>query len=129
MKREIKELLKQVQNENEERRLHSLNCAIHDEFGHLAPDEVEILASDHGAVISALCEAIWIGKRKCQLQKVLKLDAPISIKVPQTITTNMKKYDMFWTVVGFKDGVWRLLYLSPHYLSGPAIEKWAEEFS
>ena len=108
-------------------RIRRLNRLIDAEFGHLAMDEVDIMASHYTTVICTIVELVRVGKRKCRIAKACKLDSEFSAHLPEHLTREMRTGDIFWAAFGVEaGGIYNLLYMSPHYLSGPEIERWAK---
>jgi hypothetical protein len=110
---------------HESMRANDLNRTIEEVYGHLASDEVEILAITFDNAFSEMFEVLRVGRKNCLFGILGKLDASLSVMVPPEITADLKRYDPFWAVVGRKQGTWHLIYLSPLYSSN-AVHRWAK---
>lgn len=98
------------------RRTH-LNAFIDQNFGHLIPDEVEILASSYQKSETRMLEVVHVRPRSSVLMDLHEDLEFKPVRFPKELTSLLKKHDVFLGTIGFKDSVWTVLYLSPCYLT------------
>lgn len=100
---------------NEEERLDKLQRQIEILFDHLHPDEVDVIASNFDSATTTMIEVIKVAT-ECTL--VMDLCEDIEFKpvyFPEELMPLLRRHDVFFSTMGFKGDVWKVLYLSPPY--------------
>jgi hypothetical protein len=98
------------------RRTH-LNAFIDKAFGHLAPDEVELLAASYQEFETRMFEVVHVRRRSSVLMDLFEDLEFKPVQFPKELTSLLKRHDVFLGTIGFKDSVWTVLHLSPCYLT------------
>lgn len=94
-----------------------LNAFIDKTFGHLAPDEVEILAASYQDSETRMFEVVHVRPRSSVLMDLFEDLEFKPVQFPNELTSLLKRHDVFLGTIGFKDSVWTVLHLSPCYLT------------
>jgi len=92
-----------------------LKCEIAKLFDHLAPDEIEIMASDYEKSETRIIEVIYV-RKKSALVVDLSDDIEFShVIFPTSILQLLERHDAFLATFGLRNNKWEIIYLSPPY--------------
>jgi hypothetical protein len=105
-----------IQNmEIQKNRNSQLKREIEKSFDHLAPDEIDILASDYERSETRMIEVIKIRKKSVLIMD-LKKDIEFShVIFPTSILQLLERHDAFLATFGLRNKKWEIIYLSPPY--------------
>ena len=102
-----------------EKRMSRLDVCVAALFGHLAPDEVDLLAQSYSRTTTTMLEIIELSPKG---SLVVDLDEEIEFKpveLPKELMPLLRKHDVFLATIGFDGSRWTVLYMSPPYREGP----------
>lgn len=102
-------------DENNKIRIAQLKKETLKTYEHLAPDEVDILATHYKQSETRMIEVIQVRKKSAF---VMDLYEPIEfthVVFPQTILPLLKRRDVFLATLGLNEKMWEVIYLSPPY--------------
>ncbi len=89
--------------------------AIEQEFDHLAPDEVDILAAEYEKSETRMIEVIEIRKNGALVADLFEDLTFSNVIFPDSIIKLLDRDDTFLATFGLKNKKWTIIYLSPPY--------------
>lgn len=100
---------------DEESRQDSLNSLIEGLFGHLAPDEVNVLASEYSKSETRMLEVTHVTSRTATLMDLYEDIEFKSVRFPKELLPLLRESDVFQATLGRNGSHWVVLHLSPSY--------------
>lgn len=89
--------------------------AIEQEFDHLAPDEVDILAAEYERSETRMIEVIQVRKNGARIADLFEDLTFSNVIFPDSIIKLLDRNDTFLATFGLKNKKWTVIYLSPPY--------------
>ena len=84
-------------------------------YDHLAPDEVDILASDYERTETRMIEVLNVRKKSAFIVDLFE-DLEFShVIFPTSILQLLGRHDAFLATFGLRNNKWEIIYLSPPY--------------
>jgi len=100
---------------SEQSRYVRLNALIDELFGHLAPDELEMLAAGYEKSEMRMLEAVYIRPQSSILMDLYEDLEFKPVLFPKELMPFLRRHDVFLGTIGFRDSAWTIIYLSPCY--------------
>ena len=92
-----------------------LKLEIENLFDHLAPDEIDILASDYEKSVTRMIEVIQIRKKSALIMDLFEDIEYSHVVFPASILQLLERHDAFLATFGLRNKIWEIMYLSPPY--------------
>jgi hypothetical protein len=105
-----------IQNtEIQKNRRSQLKREIEKLFDHLAPDEIDILASDYEKSQTRMIEVIHVRKKSVLIMDLFNDIEFSHVIFPTSILQLLERHDAFLATFGLRNNRWEIIYLSPPY--------------
>lgn len=99
----------------EEERLADLDQCIEKLFGHLAPDEVDILSRRFRRVENRMIEIVETKARSCTAMDLFEELEFKPVVFPAELMPLLRRRDSFLATIGMQKNKWEVVYMSKSY--------------
>ncbi len=100
---------------DEQNRWNQIDRTIDELFGHLADDEIEILEQSYSKSITTMIIVTKVGVKVSQVMELKRNFEYRKVLFPVELGGLLLRDDVFFTTMGFRDGKWHVIHLSPLY--------------
>jgi hypothetical protein len=98
-----------------EARLTRLDACIETLFGHLAPDEINLLERQYMKTETLMFEIVDINTKSCTLMDLFDDIQFKPVAFPPELMPLLRRHDVFLGTIAFESARWKILYLSHSY--------------
>lgn len=108
-------IMQNSMDENSKIRISKLKKEISKHFEHLAPDEVEVLASYYKKHETRMIEIIQVREESAFAMDLFETVELTHVIFPKAILPLLEPHDVFLATVGLNHKMWEVIYLTPPY--------------
>lgn len=95
-------------------RIEKMNALIVSRYD-LHPDEVDRRCAGYPATITEMIEVVEVCPRGCTFMDLFEDREYKPVMVPKGLAAFLRPHDVFLTTLGFRNGKWNIIWLTPAY--------------